>query len=152
MLEYREMEKQEMINRLAQIEAEAEAIRKNLERPQNVKPRKGGWEIFSPGCIFNRAGAFIRFTPAWHCYATQDQAAWQSKAEEVRRRAQQIAAAAYASSNETCYGAWALCWAGYQTGIMFPSPDSREDCVRQLGLDIVYLHWPNSPEFKDSLK
>lgn len=35
------MEKQEMINRLAHIETETAEIRKKLEGPQDVEPRKG---------------------------------------------------------------------------------------------------------------
>jgi hypothetical protein len=150
------MEKQEMIKRLAQIEAEAEAIRKNLEGPRDLEPRMGEWEISGPGSTINRLGRGTRlcqaFNPRWHKYATLEQAEWQAKAEEVRRRAQQIAAAAWKPALLPHGGGWELCFGGFPVGITFPSDTTRDDCARQLGPDIEYLNWHNSPEFKDAQK
>lgn len=149
------MEKQEMINRLARIETETAEIRKKLEGPQDVEPRKGEWDVCAPGFISQYDGSptVKSFVALWHRYATLAQAEWQAKAEEVRRRAQQIAAAAWADKLEVAHnGGWELCFGGFPVGITFPSDTTSEDCVRQLGPDIAYLHWANSPEFKDSQK
>lgn len=146
--------------RKKQLENEMADLRKKfkkLEEPEDIQPYDGpGWQIISPWMIreigaLNNQNA-VANTLAWASYSRKAQADWQIKSEQVRRKVQRLALLLNPPGWRKPWTGGVQFWglsAGPHLIAYFHTMEARDEALRQLGDDIMYLDWYNSPEFRD---
>lgn len=134
----------ELIARLAELHQEALALEKELEKPAYIAPRHGAWSLYpAKGFLPAFSGCF---RPEWDKYNTQAATEWQVRAEEARRKAQQLVKALAVPVGSTSFPLYS---GGIPTGLHLNTIAQRDEVIRQMGPDLEYLNWYNSPEYKE---
>lgn len=151
--------KRELEIRIEQLENELLETRNKLLTLNDIKPySRPGAVILDP----RDSPPIVKDFPdkvtiaKWICYPTHDQAVWQMNSERVNRKAQRLM---LLLNPVGWIGDLNECWTLHSKNVLdievplskykFYSNEIRNEAQRQIGDDIQYLNWYNSPEFRD---